>query len=174
MRSIGSLHGLWLTLLLATLLCLLFCNLQVLAQQDAPCDIDHPCKVGCCSSFGTCGFTDQHCKNGCVSNCNATSECGAHAPKDQFDCAINVCCRYLSLFPPFGSLTALLLIKWTVGLASAVRQTNSVARVASPTPMVKVAALLRMCSLTSHRQTANSWFSSDIYPQAPCCLPCQH
>ncbi|KAH8891138.1 hypothetical protein GQ53DRAFT_687387, partial [Thozetella sp. PMI_491] len=79
--------------MLAVILLLCFSHtIKVSAQQDSPCDADHPCKVGCCSKFGTCGFTDQHCGDGCQSNCNATSECGAHAPADDFDCPINVCC----------------------------------------------------------------------------------
>ncbi|KFA48092.1 hypothetical protein S40293_08369, partial [Stachybotrys chartarum IBT 40293] len=53
----------------------------------------HSCRAGCCSRYGTCGFTEQHCGDGYTSNCNATAECGQLAPEDFFDCPINVCCR---------------------------------------------------------------------------------
>ncbi|WQF83340.1 Putative glycoside hydrolase family 18, catalytic domain, glycosyl hydrolase family 18 (GH18) active [Colletotrichum destructivum] len=58
----------------------------------AQCDINNPCKVGCCSSSGVCGFEEAHCGDGCVSNCNSTSECGKHAVEESFNCPINVCC----------------------------------------------------------------------------------
>lgn len=82
-----------LSLLAIVLFCFWTLVTDVSAQQNAPCDIDHPCKVGCCSSSGQCGFTEDHCGVGCVSNCNATAECGQYALEDAFDCPINVCCR---------------------------------------------------------------------------------
>lgn len=63
------------------------------AQQDATCDGLEPCKSGCCSSAGKCGFGDAFCGDGCQGTCNATAECGRYAPEANFDCPLNVCCR---------------------------------------------------------------------------------
>lgn len=34
---------------------------MVWAQQDSVCSKLVPCKNGCCSSSGSCGFTEEHC-----------------------------------------------------------------------------------------------------------------
>lgn len=66
------------------------------AQQAAPCNALEPCKSGCCSSSGKCGFGDEFCKIGCQGTCNATAECGKYALLDKFDCPLNVCCRFVN------------------------------------------------------------------------------
>ncbi|KAI0439807.1 hypothetical protein F4803DRAFT_568057 [Xylaria telfairii] len=62
------------------------------SQQDASCSVLKPCKSGCCSKYGKCGFGDAFCKDGCQGTCNATAECGEYAPEGKFDCPLNVCC----------------------------------------------------------------------------------
>ncbi|KAK5655843.1 hypothetical protein OQA88_5382 [Cercophora sp. LCS_1] len=64
----------------------------VAAQQDSTCSPARPCAQGCCSKNGQCGFTDAHCKDGCISNCDATAECGQYAKPENRDCPINTCC----------------------------------------------------------------------------------
>lgn len=62
------------------------------------CTKDIPCQThACCGSFfggeiGTCGYGDTYCGSDCVSNCNATAECGQHADPPGKTCPLNVCC----------------------------------------------------------------------------------
>lgn len=63
----------------------------VIAQQDAVCDTETPCKVGCCSKSGSCGFGPDWCGEGnCTSNCKAEAECGKYGGGKE--CPLNVCC----------------------------------------------------------------------------------
>lgn len=78
-------------LCLFLLVCIFNAN-AAFAQQNAKCSKSSPCHVGCCSKEGVCGFTKDHCGDGCQSNCNAKAECGQYALKENFDCPINVCC----------------------------------------------------------------------------------
>lgn len=64
--------------------------------QDYTCSSGKPCKLGCCSKTGVCGFGPTFCsKENCISSCNAKSECdpgfGAQwASKSE--CPLKVCC----------------------------------------------------------------------------------
>ncbi|OQD79993.1 hypothetical protein PENANT_c040G10948 [Penicillium antarcticum] len=66
-------------------------TITVWAQQDSVCSELVPCKNGCYSSSGSCGFTEEHCGDGCMSNCNATAECGKYS-KGKVECPLGVCC----------------------------------------------------------------------------------
>lgn len=49
--------------------------LPVSAQYD--CDANTPCAIGCCSTYGVCGFGPTFCGAGnCTSTCDAIAECG--------------------------------------------------------------------------------------------------
>jgi chitinase len=61
------------------------------AQYD--CSESKPCKIGCCSKFGSCGFGPSFCGTGnCTSSCDALAECGQYAPAGKQTCPLNVCC----------------------------------------------------------------------------------
>ncbi|RAK98563.1 uncharacterized protein BO80DRAFT_466986 [Aspergillus ibericus CBS 121593] len=62
----------------------------VVGQQSSTCSLTEPCEEGCCSQYGTCGFGPQWCGDGCISNCNATAQCGPYGAVT--DCPLNVCC----------------------------------------------------------------------------------
>ncbi|KAI0197886.1 hypothetical protein F4808DRAFT_473454 [Astrocystis sublimbata] len=62
------------------------------AQQDATCSVSSPCKSGCCSKYGKCGFGPDFCGDGCQGTCDAKAECGKYALEENFDCPLNVCC----------------------------------------------------------------------------------
>lgn len=65
----------------------------IAAQQDSTCSVAVPCKSGCCSSSGKCGFGPEFCdKPGCQGNCDAKAECGQYALEENFNCPLNVCC----------------------------------------------------------------------------------
>jgi hypothetical protein len=66
---------------------------QGVGEPGGTCSDSIPCYQGCCSKEYSCGFTPDHCGDGCKSSCNATAECGQYAPPENFDCPINVCCR---------------------------------------------------------------------------------
>ncbi|KAK5129371.1 hypothetical protein LTR08_003556 [Meristemomyces frigidus] len=53
-----------------------------------------PCSNGaCCSNTGICGYSPSQCGSSvCISNCNATAECGQYAPTGNQMCPLNVCC----------------------------------------------------------------------------------
>ncbi|KAJ5375522.1 hypothetical protein N7517_007528 [Penicillium concentricum] len=79
------------TKLFSFLILLLSFSLSVLAQQDAVCDSETPCKVGCCSKSGSCGFGPDWCSDeNCISNCKAVAECGQYGNDKK--CPLNVCC----------------------------------------------------------------------------------
>ncbi|KAL1963091.1 hypothetical protein VTN77DRAFT_8737 [Rasamsonia byssochlamydoides] len=61
------------------------------AGQCAP---GQPCTNGaCCSTSGYCGYGPDYCSSSvCISNCNATAECGQYAAPSQQNCPLNVCC----------------------------------------------------------------------------------
>ena len=66
---------------------------RILQRADSTCGPDRPCENGaCCGPNGYCGFGDDYCGDGCVSNCDATAECGKNAkPADKL-CPLNTCC----------------------------------------------------------------------------------
>ncbi|KAL2116052.1 hypothetical protein VTJ04DRAFT_10307 [Mycothermus thermophilus] len=68
-----------------------------LAQQSFPgggglCSDAIPCKIGCCSKNNQCGFTPEHCGEGCKHDCDSKAECGQYAERGNKDCPLNVCC----------------------------------------------------------------------------------
>ncbi|CBF89323.1 hypothetical protein AN0517.2 [Aspergillus nidulans FGSC A4] len=65
---------------------------QGVGEPGGTCSDSVPCYQGCCSKDYSCGFTPEHCGTGCISNCNATAECGQYALPGQSDCPVNVCC----------------------------------------------------------------------------------
>ncbi|KAK9422564.1 putative chitinase [Seiridium unicorne] len=74
---------------------LLFLHAFVNAQQvggGGTCSDAVPCLVGCCSKDNQCGFTPEHCGDGCKSKCDSKAECGQYAAEGNEDCPINVCC----------------------------------------------------------------------------------
>lgn len=77
-------------------LVILFCfslTTFVSSQQGFSCTSDDPCKVGCCSRSGSCGFGPDWCApENCVGTCNATAECGQYAKEPDLECPLNVCC----------------------------------------------------------------------------------
>jgi hypothetical protein len=63
--------------------------------EDDPytCGKDRPCSNGaCCGSSGNCGYAPAYCGEGCISNCNATAECGQYAATPGKTCPLNACC----------------------------------------------------------------------------------
>ncbi|KAJ6032592.1 hypothetical protein N7540_003324 [Penicillium herquei] len=62
----------------------------VVGQTSTSCSLTEPCEEGCCSQYGTCGFGPDWCGDGCISNCNATAQCGPYG--NVTDCPLNVCC----------------------------------------------------------------------------------
>ncbi|CAG8092001.1 unnamed protein product [Penicillium salamii] len=63
------------------------------AQDDYSCSKDKPCVNGaCCGVGGYCGYNSTYCGDGCLSNCNATAECGEYASTPGAGCPLNVCC----------------------------------------------------------------------------------
>lgn len=67
------------------------------------CDANNPCSNGaCCGESGYCGYGDTYCGTGCVSNCDATAQCGKDAATYNATCPLNVCCSqygFVSLRP---------------------------------------------------------------------------
>ncbi|KAF9249765.1 CAZyme family GH18 [Penicillium roqueforti] len=65
-----------------------------LLRRDAyACDANTPCSNGaCCGAGGYCGYEPTYCGTGCVSNCDATAECGQYASTVNQTCPLNVCC----------------------------------------------------------------------------------
>ncbi|KAJ9154789.1 Family 18 glycoside hydrolase [Pleurostoma richardsiae] len=64
------------------LLFVTFCAF-VTAQE---CSATAPCEIGCCSSYGFCGWGDAYCGTGCLNSCNAQPECSSSKP-----CATGCC-----------------------------------------------------------------------------------
>lgn len=83
---------------------------DVLTRRDSYlCDADTPCSNGaCCGASGVCGYGTAYCGTGCMSNCNATAECGKDAATPGQTCPLNVCCSQYGfvsvslLFFPLG------------------------------------------------------------------------
>lgn len=57
------------------------------------CDKNRPCSNGaCCGPSGNCGYSPEYCGEGCISNCNATAECGQYAATPGQTCPLKTCC----------------------------------------------------------------------------------
>ncbi|EGX89977.1 class V chitinase, putative [Cordyceps militaris CM01] len=80
---------------LLTLFFLLFVDVSL--AQDPECSASIPCKAGCCSKFGFCGYGKDYChKDVCLNNCDRRSECDPGGFGSDFaensKCPLNVCC----------------------------------------------------------------------------------
>ncbi|KAI8648702.1 Chitinase [Fusarium keratoplasticum] len=65
--------------------------------QDPECSASTPCKAGCCSKFGFCGYGKDYCHDDvCVNNCDRLAECDpggfGSAFVENTKCPLNVCC----------------------------------------------------------------------------------
>jgi hypothetical protein len=59
-------------------------------RDDYSCGPGKPCSNGaCCGSSGFCGYGPVYCGKGCVSNCDATAECGKYAKTPGKTCPLN-------------------------------------------------------------------------------------
>ncbi|KAJ5426042.1 hypothetical protein N7465_001112 [Penicillium sp. CMV-2018d] len=65
----------------------------LLRRDEYACNADKPCSNGaCCGAGGYCGYEPAYCGTGCLSNCNATAECGKYASTPGKTCPLNTCC----------------------------------------------------------------------------------
>lgn len=61
------------------------------ARDDYSCSASNPCSNGaCCGAGGYCGYGSTYCGDGCLSNCDATAECGQYAATKNATCPLNV------------------------------------------------------------------------------------
>lgn len=75
---------------------------QKLAKRQATtlptgtCAPGTPCVNGaCCGMNGLCGYSPLECSTAtCLSNCNATAECGQYASASSSSCPLDVCCSF--------------------------------------------------------------------------------
>ncbi|KAK1767907.1 killer toxin subunits alpha/beta [Phialemonium atrogriseum] len=72
------------TTLLFSLLSFLLAVLPVEAQE---CSATKKCATGCCSEFGFCGTSEEHCGAGCLSTCEFKLGCDVNNP-----CPDGTCC----------------------------------------------------------------------------------
>ncbi|EAU32456.1 predicted protein [Aspergillus terreus NIH2624] len=81
----------------------------LLRRDEYACNANKPCKNGaCCGTGGYCGFGPTYCGAGCLSNCNATAECGEFAKKCQSNCVLNP-------MPPVGTASTSILQRKVIG-----------------------------------------------------------
>ena len=70
-----------------------FSNASLVRRDDYSCGPMKPCSNGaCCGGSGYCGYGPTYCGPGCVSNCDATAECGRYAEVPGTECPLNTCC----------------------------------------------------------------------------------
>ncbi|KAI1114378.1 hypothetical protein F5Y14DRAFT_441271 [Nemania sp. NC0429] len=68
-------------------------NGSLTRREDYTCSASAPCSNGaCCGASGFCGYGPTYCGDGCVSQCDATAECGQFASDPGRKCPLNVCC----------------------------------------------------------------------------------
>ena len=68
-------------------------NATLVRRDDYSCGPKKPCSNGaCCGRSGYCGYGSTYCGSGCVSNCDATAECGKDAKVPGTQCPLNTCC----------------------------------------------------------------------------------
>ena len=61
--------------------------------DDYSCGPGNPCSnSACCGASGYCGYGSTYCGTGCISNCDATAECGKDAKVSGITCPLNTCC----------------------------------------------------------------------------------
>ncbi|KAL3429985.1 hypothetical protein BDV09DRAFT_31383 [Aspergillus tetrazonus] len=59
-------------------------------RDDYSCSASNPCSNGaCCGGDGFCGYGPTYCGDGCISNCDATAECGQYAEPANTTCPLN-------------------------------------------------------------------------------------
>ncbi|KAH6687317.1 symbiotic chitinase [Plectosphaerella plurivora] len=62
-------------------------------RDDYSCSAERPCRNGaCCGAGGFCGYGPDYCGAGCVSNCDASAECGKFSRPANKKCPLNTCC----------------------------------------------------------------------------------
>ncbi|EEA19154.1 bacteriodes thetaiotaomicron symbiotic chitinase, putative [Talaromyces marneffei ATCC 18224] len=68
---------------------------SVTKSQTIYCNTTSPCVNDACCQWkdnqGICGY-GSFCQTDCISNCNATAECGKDAKDPSASCPLNVCC----------------------------------------------------------------------------------
>ena len=68
-------------------------NATLVRRDDYSCGPKNPCSNGaCCGGSGYCGYGSTYCGAGCISNCDATAECGKDAKVPGTECPLNTCC----------------------------------------------------------------------------------
>lgn len=74
-------------------------NASLIRREDYTCSASAPCSNGaCCGASGFCGYGPTYCGSGCVSQCDATAECGKYASDAGKKCPLNVCCSQYGMF----------------------------------------------------------------------------
>jgi hypothetical protein len=72
---------------------ILVSNASLIRREDYTCSASAPCSNGaCCGASGYCGYGPTYCGAGCLSQCDATAECGQYASAPGKKCPLNVCC----------------------------------------------------------------------------------
>lgn len=67
-----------------------YSNVSVTKRDEYSCGPGKPCFNGaCCGASGYCGYGSTYCGAGCVSNCDATAECGQYAKVPGTTCPLN-------------------------------------------------------------------------------------
>ncbi|KAI7114375.1 hypothetical protein KC352_g34682 [Hortaea werneckii] len=68
-------------------------NTSLTRRDDYSCSARALCSNGaCCGASGYCGYGPKYCGDGCLSQCDATAECGEFASEPDKKCPLNVCC----------------------------------------------------------------------------------
>lgn len=68
-------------------------SLSLTRRDEYSCGPGNPCANGaCCGKDGYCGYGPIYCGDGCVSNCDATAECGRFAVPSGKTCLLDTCC----------------------------------------------------------------------------------
>lgn len=69
---------------------------QATTLPTGTCAPGTPCVNGaCCGMNGLCGYSPLECSTAtCLSNCNATAECGQYASASSSSCPLDVCCSF--------------------------------------------------------------------------------
>jgi hypothetical protein len=65
----------------------------LLGRDDYSCSASNPCSNGaCCGASGFCGYGPTYYGTRCLSQCDATAECGKYASTVNKTCPLNTCC----------------------------------------------------------------------------------
>ncbi|KAK7962859.1 bacteriodes thetaiotaomicron symbiotic chitinase [Apiospora aurea] len=75
-------------------------NVSLGRREDYTCSASAPCSNGArCGASGFCGYGSKYCGNGCLSQCDATAECGENASEPGKKCPLNFCCSQYGVEP---------------------------------------------------------------------------